>query len=197
MDPASASRPGRPRSERARLAVLEAAADLLADGGLSAATIEAVAARAGVSKVTIYRWWPNRGALAVDAYFWRYRATIAFRLTGDTAADLTTQLRNLIRVFRGRAGTLMAELLGQAQTDPVLSEQIREGWLKPRRQVSRDILLDAVRRGEVRADIDPETVLDLLFAPVYFRLAVGHAPLDDGLAGRIVRDVLGGVATGA
>jgi AcrR family transcriptional regulator len=195
MSSTTASRQGRPRSERARLAVLDAAADLLAEGGLAAATIEAVAARAGVSKVTIYRWWPNRGALAVDAYFWRYRDTIAFARTGDTATDLTTQLRNLIGVFRGRAGTLMAELLGQAQTDPMLSEQIRELWLKPRRKLSREILLDAVNRGEIRADVDPETILDLLFAPVYFRLAVGHAPLDDALADRLVRSVLDGVAT--
>ena len=75
--------PGRPRSERARLAILEAAADLLVEGGLGAATIEAVAARAGVSKVTIYKWWPSRGAVAVDAYFHRYTGHGRVADTGD------------------------------------------------------------------------------------------------------------------
>ncbi len=66
---------GRPRSERARLATLEAAADLLVEGGLAATTVESIAARAGVSKVTIYKWWPSRGAVAVDAYFHRFDQT--------------------------------------------------------------------------------------------------------------------------
>ncbi len=93
--PATA-RAGRPRSERARLAVLEACADLLVEGGLGAASIEAIAARAGVSKVTIYKWWPSRGSVAVDAFFHRYRQTINFPDTGDLAADLIGQIRMLI-----------------------------------------------------------------------------------------------------
>src|SRR5664280_2537029 len=85
--PPAPVRTGRPRSERARLAVLEAAADLLVEGGLAAATIEAVAARAQVSKVTIYKWWPSRGSVAVDAYFHRYRQTDEFEDTGDLTSD--------------------------------------------------------------------------------------------------------------
>ena len=76
-------KPGRPRSERARQAVLAAAGELLVEGGMAAVTMEAVAARAGVSKVTVYKWWPSRGAVAIDAYFEHFRQTITFADTGD------------------------------------------------------------------------------------------------------------------
>ncbi len=144
------ARPGRPRSERARLAILEAAADLLIDRGLAAATIEAIAGRAGVSKVTVYRWWPTRGAVLIDAYFHRYRGTIEFEDSGALEHDLTVQIRALIAAFNGRAGAAMAELIGQAQADPALAETLRTRWLAPRRESTTRILERGVERGEIR-----------------------------------------------
>ncbi len=193
MDAPHGPRPGRPRSERVRLAVLEAAADRLIEGGLAAASIEAVAARAGVSKVTIYRWWPSRGALAIDAYFHRYRQTNEFEDTGDLARDLSTQIAALVTAFRGRAGGVMAELIGQAQSDPTLGDVLRSRWLAPRRQATAAVLRRAAERGEIREDLDLDTVMDQLYAPIYYRLAMGHAPLDDGLAQRVVQGVLDGI----
>lgn len=184
---------GRPRSERARLATLEAAADLLVEGGLQAATIEAIAARAGVSKVTIYKWWPSRGAVAVDAYFHRFDKTYTYVDTGDLAVDLATQIRVLVRSFRGRAGEIMAELIGQAQTDPALADTLRTGWLLPRREATASMLQHAVDRSQVRPDIDIPTVMDQLYAPVYWRLMMRHRPLDDHLADELVRNVLQGI----
>ena len=184
---------GRPRSERARLAVLEAAADLLVEGGLSAATIEAVAARAGVSKVTIYRWWPTRGAVAIDAYFHPYRRTSVVVDTGDVAADLLAQIRLLEEAFRGRAGELMAELIGRTQADASLAEDFAAGWLQPRRTATADLLRAAVARGEIRPDVDLPTLLDQLFAPIYWRLLMQHGPLDEAFAAALVDNLLGGV----
>jgi AcrR family transcriptional regulator len=184
---------GRPRSERARLAVLDAAADLLVEGGLSAATMEAIAARAGVSKVTIYKWWPSRGSVAVDAYFRRFDETYTYVDTGDVAADLTTQIRLLMDTFRGRAGEIMAELIGRGQTDPALAETLRVGWLQPRREATAAVLQRAVDRSQIRADADLPTVMDQLFAPLYWRLMMGHQSLDDGLAEALVRNALEGV----
>jgi len=163
---------GRPRSERARLATLDAAADLLVEGGLPAATMEAIAARAGVSKVTIYSY--------VD--------------TGDVRADLTTQIRLLLRSFRSRAGEIMAELIGQAQSDPALADTLRTGWLLPRREATATVLRQAVARSQIRADIDIATVMDQLYAPLYWRLMMGHQPLEDGFADELVRNILEGVA---
>jgi AcrR family transcriptional regulator len=192
-DPATPPAVGRPRSERARLATLEATADLLVEGGLAAATMEAIAARAGVSKVTIYKWWPSRGAVAVDAYFHRFDETYSYVDTGDVAADLTTQVRLLIRAFGGRAGEIMAELIGQAQTDPALAETLRTGWLLPRREAAAAVLQRAVERGQIRPDIDVQAVMDQLYAPLYWRLLMRHQPLDDPLADELVRSTLEGV----
>jgi len=196
MDAAShpaPGRPGRPRSERARLAVLDAAADLLVEGGLAAATIEAVAARAGVSKVTIYKWWPSRGSVAVDAYFHRYGRTSEVPDTGDLAAVLTGQIRALAHAFRGRAGSIMAELIGQAQSDTALAATLRSRWLQPRRDASTTVLLRAIERGEIRPDIEVPVVLDQLYGPLYYRLTLRHEPLGPGLADSLVRTVLDGI----
>ena len=187
------ARAGRPRSERARLAVLEAAADLLIEGGLAAATIEAVAARAGVSKVTIYKWWPTRGSVAIDAYFHRFKETIEFADSGDLAADLTAQIALLVEAFRGQAGVVMAELIGLAQSDPVLAATLRQRWLEPRRAASAAVLRRAVERGQIRPDTDIAALLDQLYAPLYYRLTMGHEPLDRALAPTLVRTVLEGV----
>jgi AcrR family transcriptional regulator len=192
-DGADSPRIGRPRSERARLAILEAAADLLNEGGLAALTFESIAARAEVSKVTVYKWWPSRGAVAVDAYFHRHQETYSFDDTGDVARDLATQLRLLIRAFRGRPGEVMAELIGQAQTDPVLAETLRSGWLQPRREATAAVLRRAIDRSQIRPDVDIPTVMDALYAPLYWRLLMRHQPLEDDLADELVRNTLEGV----
>lgn len=185
--------PGRPRSERARLATLEATGDLLVEGGLGAVTMESIAARAGVSKVTIYKWWPSRGAVAVDAYFHRFDETYSYVDTGDVAADLTTQLRLLIHAFGSRAGEIMAELIGQAQSDPSLADMLRAGWLLPRREATAAVLRRGIDRGQIRPDVDVPTVMDQLYAPLYWRLMMRHEPLDDTLAAELVRNTLEGV----
>ena len=112
------ARPGRPRSERARLAILEAGADLLLEGGLAAATIEGIAARAGVSKVTIYKWWPSRGAVAVDSFFHRYRQTISFEETGDLAHDLTVTGDVVADLYAATTGTDADWIVKLAYRDP-------------------------------------------------------------------------------
>jgi AcrR family transcriptional regulator len=187
------TRPGRPRSERARLAILEAGADLLLDGGLAATTIEGIAARAGVSKVTIYKWWPTRGAVAIDSYFHRYRQTISFDDTGDLARDLSRQVLTLIDAFRGRAGEVMAELIGQAQSDPDLAETLRTKWIEPRREASSALVQRAVDRGEIDPGTDIQVLLDQIYGPIYFRLTLRHQPLDRALAATLVRTALDGV----
>jgi len=189
----SAAAPGRPRSERARLAILDAAADLLAEGGLACATIEAIAGRAGVSKVTIYRWWPSRGAVAVDAFFHRHEATIQFDDTGDIADDLVGQVEALIAAFRGGPGRIMAELIGAAQSDPSMGQAVRDRWVIPRRTATKAVIKRAVERGQLRADVDPDVVLDQIYGAVYFRVMIGHQALRKGLARELVSNLLDGV----
>ena len=194
-DQYSVTRVGRPRSERARVAVLEAAAAILLERGLDAATMEAIAARAGVSKVTIYKWWPSRGAVAIDAYFHHYRQTIVFEDTGDVTRDLTDQIRILIDAFRGRAGSVMAELIGAAQSDRNLAQALRSRWLAPRRDASAAVIRRSMQRGQIRPDADIPSILDQLYGPVYYRLLMQHQPLADDLPRRLVQTVLDGIRT--
>ncbi|MGC1239612.1 MAG: TetR/AcrR family transcriptional regulator [Acidimicrobiales bacterium] len=189
----SSSRPGRPRSEATRLAILNATADLMLESGFSGTTIEAIAARARVSKVTIYKWWPSRGAVAIDAYFHRFRETSVFPDTGDVVRDITVQILSVIETFRGRAGYVMAELLGHAQSDPALAEMLRIRWLQPRREAATVVLQRAINRGEIRSDVSLPVLMDELYGPVYYRLIARHEPLSDEFAHELVANTLRGV----
>jgi AcrR family transcriptional regulator len=187
------ARPGRPRSEATRLAILDATADLMLESGFSSTTIEAIAARARVSKVTIYKWWSGRGAVAIDAYFHRFRETSIFPDTGDVASDITVQLLSVIETFRGRAGHVMAELLGHAQSDPELAEMLRVRWLQPRREAATVVLQRGIERGEIRADVSLPVLMDQLYGPLYYRLMARHEPLSDAFARELIANTLRGV----
>jgi len=185
---------GRPRSERARQAILAAAGDLMLSGGLGAATMEAIAARAGVGKATIYKWWPSRGAVALDGFLDKVAGTLAIPENLTTPEALTWQLDALVTLFRDTtAGPLMRALVAAAQSDPDIARSLRERWLAPRRAVSMEILRSGVARGELRPGLDYEAVLDALFAPVYQRLFFGHADLSPDLATTLVRQTMAGI----
>jgi AcrR family transcriptional regulator len=168
-------------------------------GGLGAATMDAIAARAGVGKATIYKWWPSRGAVALDGFLDKVAGTLAIP-PGLSAADaLTWQVDALVTLFRDTtAGPLMRALVAAAQTDEDIARSLRERWLAPRRAVTMEVLRAGVARGELRPDADCEAVMDALFAPVYHRLFFGHAGLAGDLAPTLVREVMAGIAvTGA
>lgn len=186
---------GRPRSERARQAILAAAGDLMLSGGLGAATMDAIAARAGVSKATIYKWWPSRGAVALDGFLDKVAGTLAIP-DGLTAAEaLTWQIDALVTLFLDTtAGPLMRALVAEAQSDPDIARSLRERWLAPRRAVSMAVLRAGVARGELRSGLDYEAVLDGLFAPVYQRLFFSHADLSADLAATLVGQAMAGIA---
>ena len=93
--------PGRPRSEQARLAILDSTLKLLGKNGFSNLTIEDVAARAGVGKMTVYRWWPNKASLIADAFASDTKQKLHFPDTGSVFTDMSQQMRQLIKVFRG------------------------------------------------------------------------------------------------
>ena len=186
---------GRPRSERARLAILAAAGELMLAGGINAASMEAIADRAGVSKATIYKWWPNRGAVALDGFLAMVRDSITVPEGLNTADALRFQVGALVVLFRDTAsGPLMRALVGQAECDPEIAKAIRERWLAPRRAVTAEILRLGIANGEIRPDIDIGVAADQLFAPIYHRLFFAHEPLDDRLADRLVAQAMAGLA---
>ncbi|HEV7974090.1 TetR/AcrR family transcriptional regulator [Amycolatopsis sp.] len=186
---------GRPRSERARLAVLDAAADLLIEGGMAAATMEAIAARAGVSKATIYKWWPSRGHVALDSFFTRTKPTMAVEAGATLEDTLIAQVGALAGLLRDPAtASLMRETVAVAQTDPDIRSALDTRWLRPRRAAVEGVLRDAAERGEIRADVDFAAAMDQLFGPLYYRLLFRHEPLDERLAETLVRQMLAGLS---
>jgi len=190
-------RRGRPRSEKAREAILTAAAELLLTRGLGAVSMDAVAERAGVSKATIYRWWPTKETLALDALHqeWATSRPPASE-TGALRTDLLSLLRPWVRVIAKRPyGRVIAALVIEAQTNPTFAEQYRAGFVEPRRAQARSILLRAIERGELPATTNIELALDLLYGPVYHRLLHGHAPLNDRFLRDLVDTVVAGLAT--
>lgn len=189
---------GRPRSERARKAVLEAAAELLLARGLSAVSMDAVAERAGVSKATIYRWWPTKETLALDALYTEWAAAQSqARDTGSLRGDLLSLLRPWARLAgSGPYGRVVAALLTESQTDPVFAAEYRQRFVEPRREQGRAIFRRAIGRGEIPADTRVEVVLDLLYGGMYHRLLHGHAKLSDQFVRDVVDTVLDGIRPG-
>ena len=195
---AEAPQRGRPRSERARKAILEAAGELLLARGLSAVSMDAVAERAGVSKATIYRWWPTKETLALDALYTEWAAAVPYpRDTGSLRGDLLSLLRPWVRLAGSRPyGRVVAALLTESQTDPVFAAEYRQRFVEPRRDQGREIFRRAIERGEVPPGTKVEVALDLLYGPIYHRLLHGHAPLNDRFVRDVVDTVLDGILPG-
>jgi AcrR family transcriptional regulator len=164
---------GRPRSEEARAAILRAAIELLQSKGFSAMSVDAIAARAGVGKATIYRWWPNKAAVVMDAFLADTAPGMPFPDTGSTREDLRRQMRSVIRLFNTpTVGGPFVALLGESQHDPALAAALRERFVASRRAAAKDVLRRGVERGELRPDLDLEVVMDSLYGALYYRLLV-------------------------
>jgi AcrR family transcriptional regulator len=186
---------GRPRSEKARQAILGSAAELLLEKGLAAVSMDAVAGRAGVSKATIYRWWPTKQTLALDALYHEWAGVPPPRDTGSLRGDLLSLLRPWVRLAGQRPyGRAIAALVTEAQTDPAFAREYRERFVEPRRDQARAIFRRAIERGEIPAGTKIEVALDLLYGPVYHRLLHGHAPLNDRFIRDVIDTALGGIA---
>jgi AcrR family transcriptional regulator len=187
--------PGRPRSARADEAIAEAMLDLLAEGTtFEALSIEAVAARAGVGKATIYRRWPNKESMLVDA--------IA-KMKGDPAAVPGTSLRDDLIAFltpvgaikSTRAGQIMPCLIPELRRSPDLKGVYQQA-MAPRRELLRQILHTWRDRGELRADVDIDVVMVALVGPLLAQNVMYWNPdlSRENLPERLVDTILAGIA---
>jgi AcrR family transcriptional regulator len=184
---------GRPRSERARQAILNAAKELLARDSFAALTVEAIAAQAGVSKATIYRWWPNKAAVVTESFLELTAPQIEFVVTGSIREDLRTQMRRLTEVLASPSGQVVAALIAESQNDPDVAQAFLSRWVAVRRRETRLVIEEGIARGELRADLDLDVVMDALYGPIYFRLLLHHLPLDAAFADQLADHVLHGL----
>jgi AcrR family transcriptional regulator len=171
----------------------------LLEHGLEAVSMDAIAERAGVSKATIYRWWPTKETLAIDALYEDWAA--AYPVAPDTGS-LRDDLLGIFLPWVTHIATrpyarVLGALLTRARTDDDFAEELDQRLVQPRRNRARPIFERAVARGELPQDTDIELALDLLYGPVYHRFLQGHLPLtpafveaviDAGLLGLLPRD---------
>jgi len=188
-------RRGRPRSEKARTAILAAAEDLLLNEGLEAVSMDAIAERAAVSKATIYRWWPTKETLAADALYadWAESYTDTPD-TGSLRGDLLALLLPWVQRVTSRPyARIIGALLTKARTDEKFAEEYDRRLVQPRRALARPIFTHAIERGEISSEIDPEVALDLLYGSLYFRLLQAHLPLNKAFVVAAVETTLSGL----
>lgn len=188
------ARPGRPRSEAARKAILSAAAEILDESGLARVTVEAVANRAGVGKPTIYRYWSNAQELSMAALMERGPPG-APKISGDGAPieALKEQVASVVRRFSSKRGRQAAQLMASAEADSELAKAFRNRVILSSRDAGRTLLEQAMEEGALQPDIQIETALDLIYGPIFYRLLTGHAPLDEAFAADLVGLALRGL----
>ena len=195
------TRRGRPRSPEARRSILHAARELLTQGGVTAVTIEAIATRSGISKPTIYRSWPNAHAVAMAALMEnadtseRAAAVPPKRKQNGAIYALRAQLREVARVFSEPLGRSVALIIAASERETELSKAFRDHFILARRNEGRSLVQQGMAAGELRADLDVEVTLDLIYAPVFYRLLMGHAPLDARFTDSVLTHVLRGLST--
>jgi AcrR family transcriptional regulator len=186
---------GRRRSERSHEAILEATQQLLVERSYRDLTIEGIAARAGVGKQTIYRWWPSKAALVLEAYLAGSDAVTQPQPGRSTRDDVRGLLAWLIAVLaEPTGGHVVAGLVGDIQHDPDLAEGFHRDVVPARREAMLAALERARERGEIRADVDLELAVDALHGAVFYRLLLSGEPLDETFAARLADQILDGLA---
>ncbi|MCI1746882.1 MAG: TetR/AcrR family transcriptional regulator [Acidipropionibacterium sp.] len=188
-------RPGRPRSEASRRAILDAVSELVATTTPASLRIADIAQRAGVGKATIYRWWDSRAELLLEALRESTVSTLAVPDDATTEQALALQLSALQALLADpQLGGLLIALTVEAQDNAETAADLRRIWLSPRRQSAADLLRRGIERGELRGDLDIEIAVDQLFAPLYHRAIYRYAEADDNDAARLVHAFLHGAA---
>lgn len=186
------------RNPASRRAILEAAFDLVAEVGYSKLSIEAIAARAGVGKQTIYRWWPSKGAVLLDAYLERTRGDAgdeaALPDSGDLRADLIAVLEAAVAELRDPAFAVPLRALTVAVLeDPELAAEYEHRLDAPMRELKKARLRAAQRAGQLPSDLDLDVAVDMLFAPVAQRWSSTGEPPSDDYVRTLVETVLSGL----
>lgn len=185
-----------PRVARSRAAVLRAAAELLIEQGSAGVTIEGVAERSRVAKTTIYRHWKSRSRLVFDAF----ESLLKPATTQDVGSNLRDQLRGILgQLSRGLTQSdwapAVSTLIEAGDRDPELRQLVHD-FLGARMEHGREALRDAIRRGELRPDLDVDVAIGVLVGPIFYRKLVSREPLSDAVVAEVVDQFLRGARAG-
>ncbi|MCX5341603.1 TetR/AcrR family transcriptional regulator [Streptomyces atratus] len=179
------------RSERSRRAILEAALELCTEKGYGRVTVEAIAARAGVSKKTIYRWWPSKSAVMLEAFTDALVGTTPFVDTGDIAADLRANVMGAVKLLSTPPyGPAYAGILSEVHHDDALAETVRTKLIDPRFNEAVARLRRAQEQGQIPPGADLPLAVEMLYGPVYYRHVLRKPVQDEETIAALVAHVL-------
>lgn len=188
--------PGRPRDEEVRKRVLKAASDLLEEVGFASVTVELIAERAGASKATVYRWWPNKASVLIEAFRDAVSPNFLFADTGSLSRDISNQLCGFARFLQTGRGKLLAAFVVGAQKDREVAGALRDYWIAPLRKRGTAVLAGYRKRGDLPAGIDLDLVQDMMYAPLYYNLLTGYSPITEEYAEMLTETLLRGLGAG-
>lgn len=179
MENSGTARKGRPRSEKSRKAILNATNKLLLQTSVQELSIEAIAKKAKVGKTTIYRWWPNKTAVVMDALASQPGMQTPLPTASSHAEAIMMQLDKLIRLLDSHNGQTIAQLFSEAQGDEQSHKIFKDNLLEPLMDAIKYSLQEGRRSGEFREEISDNMAVDMLCGPIFFRLMAHPKDLDD------------------
>jgi AcrR family transcriptional regulator len=189
----SSKGPGRPRDEEVRKRILASAAHLLESKAFDDITVDAIAEQSGSCKATVYRWWPNKAAVLIEAFREKVARDLPFPDTGDFREDIRVQLRNFAKIILGGRGRVFARFIAGAQADPDAAEAFRQAWIRPRRAEAKKVFEKYVESGVARSDLDLDLAVEMVFSPLYYRLLTGFGKITDEYIDQLVDQAMYGL----
>src|ERR1700693_6275629 len=189
---------GRPPSEMAasHAAIMDAVYALLQEKSVRDVTIEAVAKRARVGKPTLYKWWPTKATLVLAMLCERMAPNLEKPTVLSAEESLRLRVRRLIDAFNGPFGKIVAGLVAEGQSEPVVLQEFFDRWVSPRRNATIADLQSGKNAGELRPETEPELLNDAIFGAIYYRLLLRSGPLTRRFGEELVEQVLRGHRSG-
>ena len=181
------------RPEEIETVIIDTVFENLQKHGFRAVTIESISAKTGIAKTSIYRRWPNKAAMVMEAFLFRIGPGIEFPRNSSYVESIRLQMLALAKAFRGSYGSMIKALLGEAQFDAELAEAFRTRWITPRREAAKEVIRSAIRNKELRSNVNLDQALDALYGWLYYRLMIGSGPISDVCVREIFSAVLDGL----
>lgn len=170
--------------------ILDAVQSLLEEKSAKDLTIEEVSRCADVGKPTIYKWWPTKMSLVLDLFRKRIMVPVETPDSGDVEEKVQEQIQGLIRQLNGFFGKVSRDIIAAGQSDPGVLDQYREICVRESHSLTRSLIQRAKEHGEIRQDVDPDLLIDMIYGPIYYRLMIGHLPLDADFGRKVVQQAL-------
>jgi len=182
--------PGRPRSEASRIAILDATVELLEESGYEELTIEAIAARAGVGKSTIYRWWSNKSFVVFDAFLVSTESTLFFLEEGSLRENFRQQLQSLAVTLNSALGRTIIGLVAGSGDKSEIAAAFHNDFLNSRRKDAKRVIERAITEGEIQFTPNLDIIADMFYGPLYYRLLIQKKIVDSSFIDTLVDQVM-------